>query len=130
MAGEVMVNYYGAGQVATMVRAGRLGALAVTGDKPLPYLPGVPGFKQLGIDLEAPTWYGLFASAGTPREIVQRLNRETVRITSNPQFAEKFQTSRGITPAGDISPEEFAAFVKKDRENFAERVKSIGLKTE
>jgi tripartite-type tricarboxylate transporter receptor subunit TctC len=131
LAGEVQVAYYGAGQAAGFVRSNRLKALAVSSDKRLPFLPGVPTLKEVGVDIRVPrTWYGMAAPVGTPKDIVQRLNAEVAKITANPQFIEKFMTTQGITPPGPFSPEEFAAFLRRDRENFQELMKTIGLKPE
>ena len=79
IAGEVMVNLYGAGLAVAPIKAGKLRALAVTGDRRSVLLPDVPSFKEAGIDLPIRTWYGLFAPAGTPRDIVQRRTRGRAR---------------------------------------------------
>ncbi len=130
IAGEVQVNLYGAGLAAAPIKAGKLRALAITGDKRSALLPEGPSFKEAGIDLPIRTWYGLFAPAATPREIVQRLNTEAVRAMAQPIFIDKFMTAVGISPPGPMTPEDFAAFLKRDREAFAELAKTIGLKPE
>jgi tripartite-type tricarboxylate transporter receptor subunit TctC len=127
VAGEVQVNLYAAGQAAALAKAGKLKVLAVTGDKPSPFLPGVPPFKEAGIDLPWRTWFGVFAPAGTPREVVQRLNAEINRTVASAQYVQKFLTTQGITPAPG-TPEDFSAFLKSDRELFARMMKVIGVK--
>ena len=117
IAGEVMVNLYGAGLAVAPIKAGKLRALAVTGDRRSVLLPDVPSFKEAGIDLPIRTWYGLFAPAGTPRDIVQRLNSETQRVMAQPGFVEKFLTAVGLSHPGAMTPEEFAAFLKRDRKS-------------
>jgi tripartite-type tricarboxylate transporter receptor subunit TctC len=125
--GEVQVNLYSAGQAAPLAKAGKLKLLAVTGDKPSPFVPGVPLFKDAGIDLPWRTWFGVFAPAGTPRDVVQRLNTEFNRATNTPQYVDKVLGSQGITPATG-SPEEFGVFLNEDRALFARMRSVIGVK--
>jgi tripartite-type tricarboxylate transporter receptor subunit TctC len=126
LAGEVQVNVYAAGAAVPLARAGKLRILAVTGDKPSPFTPGVPSFKEAGIDLPWRTWYGVFAPAGTPRDIVLRLNAEVNRISNSPDYVEKILHSQGVVPATG-TPEEFAAFLKEDRALFARMMGVIGV---
>ena len=130
VAGEVQVNLHGAGLVVPLVRSGKLRVLAITGDKRLAILPEAPSFKEAGMDLPVRTWYGLFGPAGLPKDVVQRLNVETVRISAQPAFIEKFLTAIGMSPPGNLSPEEFAAFLKRDRERFTELAKTLNLQKE
>jgi len=127
MAGEVQVNLYAAGQAAPLAKAGKLRILAVTGDKASPFVPGVPSFREAGIDLPWRTWDGVFAPAGTPREIVLRLNSEINRATNTPQYIDKVLWSQGVTPATG-TPDEFGAFLKDDRALFARMMSVIGVK--
>ena len=127
LSGEVQVNVYAAGQAAPLAKAGKLKVLAVTGDKASPFVPGVPSFKEAGIDLPWRTWYGVFAPAGTPRDIVLRLNAEVNRVVNTQQYIEKVLWSQGVAPATD-SPEEFTAFLKEDRALFARMMSVIGVK--
>ena len=126
LAGEVQVNIYAAGAAAPLARAGKIKILAVTGDKASPFVPGAPSFKEAGIDLPWRTWYGVFAPAATPREIVLRLNAEMNHAVNAP-FGEKALLSQGVVPATG-TPEEFAAFLNEDRALFARMMSVIGVR--
>src|SRR5262249_21797402 len=72
---------------------------------------GLPGY-------EASTWFGLFTTAGTPREIVLKINAEVRKILADPEFREKFLAPQMFEPMG-TSPEEFADFIKAQTEKWA-----------
>lgn len=91
------------------------------------FAPDYPSFKEAGIDLPWRTWYGVLAPAGTPAEIVHRLNAEFNKAIADPAVAERALLAQGITPAA-ATPEEFAAFLKADRELFAKMMAVIGVK--
>jgi len=133
VAGEVQVANFAVGQVAQYVRSVKIRALAQTGETRSRHLPDVPTFKEAGMEVALRNWFGLFAPAGIPRDIVQRLNAEVSRnLLNNPVLQEKFLTSQGLgaeAPVGE-SPEVFAAFLKADREYFATVIKATGIKFE
>jgi tripartite-type tricarboxylate transporter receptor subunit TctC len=79
---------------------------------------GVPGF-------EAGSWYGLLAPAATPRAIVERLNREVVRIVQLPDVRERFAAEAFEVPTD--TPEQFAAYIKADVVKWAKVVKGSGI---
>ena len=122
IAGEAQVTQNNPGAVLPMVKAGMLKALVLAGHKRSTILPGVPSFTEAGYDLDFPGWNGVFAPAGTPKPIVQRLNTEIAKLLADPKFVERFLTPLGIEPVVN-SPEEFAAFLKVDRETAAKVVK-------
>jgi len=111
------------------VNAGRLRALAVTTPRPSSIAPDVPTLAESGLPgYEATLWYGLFAPAGTSREIVGRLSGEVVAILGLADVRESLQ-QQGAEPAGN-SPEEFAAFVKSEIAKWAEVVKTSGARAD
>jgi tripartite-type tricarboxylate transporter receptor subunit TctC len=111
------------------VTAGRLRALAVTTPRPSSIAPDVPTLAEAGLPgYEATLWYGLFAPAGTSREIVGRLSGEVVAILALADVRESLQ-QQGAEPAGN-SPEEFAAFVKSEIAKWAEVVKTSGARAD
>jgi tripartite-type tricarboxylate transporter receptor subunit TctC len=90
-------------------------------------LPDVPTTKEAGFDsAEYPTWFGLFLPAKTPREIVDKLHRETIKALQEPKVRDKL-AGLGFDPMV-LTPSEFDAFVQKDITVNAELVKAIGLK--
>lgn len=114
---------------AGQVQAGKVRALAVLSDKRAVTLPEVPTAKEAGIEgFEVPIWYGILAPAGTPREIITRLNAELVKALAAPDTREKL-ASIGIEPMTD-TPEQFAAFIRSETERYAKVIKAAGIKGE
>lgn len=112
--------------VVPHIQAGKLKALAVTGTKRWSQLPDVPTLAELGVaGYETYNWFGILAPAATPRDIIARLNRELVAIMRDPAM-QAWMQSRGAEAASN-SPEEFAAYIKKDLEKWSRVVKEVGV---
>ena len=127
LSGTTPIGLIGLGNVVSHIRAGKMTALALTNNIRTPLLPDVPTFADLGYKgAPSRTWYGLFAPAGTPKAIVDKLNAEVTRVVNEPGFKEKFIIARGLVPALD-TPEEFAAEIKADRAVAREVVKQSGM---
>lgn len=129
VAGDVNVVTYAAGGALSLVRAGKLRALGYTGERRLRDLPDVPTFDEQGVKMGFKTWIGLFAPAGTPRDVIRKVNAETARANADPAFVQKFLEAVGIE-ANDLSrgsPEDFAAFIRRDRLAYEEAVKAAGI---
>src|ERR1041385_9045999 len=108
------------------VRSGAVRALAVTTEKRLPDLPGVPTIAELGYPgYEISSWQGVFAPAGTPKETVGRLNQEIVATLKTPEVEARIRRE-GAIPAGR-SPEAFSVRFKNEVAKWARVVKSAGL---
>jgi tripartite-type tricarboxylate transporter receptor subunit TctC len=122
LAGEAQVTQNNPGAALPMIKAGKLKPLILAGHRRSTILPGVPSFVEAGYDLDFPGWNGVFVPAGTPKEIVQRLNTEISKLLADPNFVERFLTPLGIEPVSN-SPEEFAAFLKTDRDTAAKVVR-------
>jgi tripartite-type tricarboxylate transporter receptor subunit TctC len=127
VAGEVHVLLNTPGLFAPHVKAGKLKALATIGPRRSPALPEAPSFSELGYDLDFRGWVGMFAPVGTPRDIVLRLNAEINRLVADPAFAGKYLAPASVEPRGG-TPEEFAAFLKTDRETAARLTKLADVK--
>ena len=122
-------NAYGINNILdgqVYVKQAKLRGLAVTGAKRSPAVPDVPTLLESGIQVEANLWAGMFAPAGTPRAIVNKLNGEIGRIMDTPQMKEWMQTNLGgeFTPN---TPEQFAAFLAKDAAGWQKIIKDIGV---
>jgi tripartite-type tricarboxylate transporter receptor subunit TctC len=126
LSGEVDVVFEGLGSASPQIRAGKIRALAVTSDKRSPAFPDVPTLKELGIPFESLSWYGLWAPAGTPPEIIQKMHAEVVKALHSPELMKVWE-SQGATPGGE-SPEQFAAFIKAEIQKWGEAVKKSGVK--
>ena len=111
------------------IQSGKLRALAVTGAKRWPQLPDVPTLAELGMPgYETYNWFGILAPAKTPAGIVARLNRELLAIMQDPAM-KAWMESRGAE-AVTSSPEEFAAYIKKDLAKWTRVVKEVGITAE
>jgi len=111
------------------IRAGKLRALAVTISQRSPALPDVPTLDESGLKgFNLGTWFGVLAPAGTPREIVARLNAEMVKIIASPEFRKRMDDI-GAEPVGN-TPEQMAAQIRDDTERFARLVKAAGVSIE
>jgi tripartite-type tricarboxylate transporter receptor subunit TctC len=111
------------------IRDGRLAALAVNMDKRSAALPDVPTLREAGFsDADYPIWFGLFAPAGTPRDVVERLHRETVNALQASKVREKL-AGLGVEPM-PLSAAQFAAHVEREVVLNAALVQKVGLKAE
>lgn len=109
-----------------MIKAGRVRALAVTSLKRSPVFPEVPTLDESGLKgYEVTSWFGLVAPAGTPRDVVLRLNQALNRTTSDPKVREQL-VGRGATVIQG-TPEEFFAFVKAEIDKWTPVVKRVGV---
>ena len=111
------------------VKAGRLRALAVTTVARSPAAPDIPTLDEQGYKgFEFSTWYAISAPAGTPADIVAKLNTEIVRIVRQPDLRDRL-AAEGSVVVGD-SPEEFTAFVKTEIARWGKVVKQAGIKAD
>src|SRR5687768_6273129 len=109
------------------VEAGRLRALAVTSAKRFASVPHLPTMAEAGVPgYEAVSWNGLSAPAGTPREIVGRIQAEVARIVQLPDIKERFFRD-GIEPVAS-TPEQFAAHIKAERAKWEKVIEAAGIK--
>ena len=110
------------------VKAGKLKVLALTGKTRHPKFPDVPTFAELGLVNYSPTaWIGLFAPAGTPKPIVDKLADAMQKAAAqNPALIEKWQSYGGELKA--MTPEAFAAFLKEDNALWGQAIAKTGVK--
>ncbi len=130
MAGEVQLTFGGIATSTAPLKSGRVKALAIGGPKRSALFPEVPTFAELGYpEVETHAWFGLFLPAGSPREAVNRIYQDTRKIIEEAEFRDKQLIGRGYDVVGS-SPEEFAAYIRKDSESRARAVKISGAKAE
>jgi tripartite-type tricarboxylate transporter receptor subunit TctC len=111
------------------VNAGKVKPIAVTGNARSPQLPGTPTFAELGFaDLVIYTWQGMAAPAGTPTELVEKLQRDLQMVKSNPELRERL-SRMGIEPF-NLSTAEFGPFVQAETKRWGDLVRRIGVKVE
>jgi tripartite-type tricarboxylate transporter receptor subunit TctC len=130
MAGEVQLTFSGIASSLAPLKSGRLKAIAIGGPQRSPIWPNLPTFTELGYpEVETHAWFGLFVPAGSPREAVSRIFQDTRKIVEDADFRQKQLVDKGYDPVGS-SPEEFAAYIRKDRESRGRAVKISGAKAE
>jgi tripartite-type tricarboxylate transporter receptor subunit TctC len=111
------------------VKAGKLRALAVLGNERFTATPDVPTAAEQGFPgIDAVVWFGLFAPAGTPRPIVQRVSRDVGEVLRLPE-ARALLLSQGADPAPS-TPEAFAAFLKSEIAKWGKVIKAAGIQAE
>ncbi len=128
MGGEADMMVLGLAQSIAQIKAGKVRVIAVLSEKRLPSLPEVPTARESGIEnCETTAWYGLLAPAGTPRNIINRLNAEWVRIAAMPDTIEKIHNA-GCEPISG-TPEQFSAFLKAETERWGRVIKEAKIKS-
>jgi tripartite-type tricarboxylate transporter receptor subunit TctC len=111
----------------SQIRAGKAVAVATTGSKRAALMPDVPTIAESGFaGYEALNWYGFLAPKGTPKEIIDRLSKEIVKALANPQVVSALHKT-GTEPKSS-SPEEFAAYIKREYDTWGKVVKEAGIK--
>ena len=129
MAGQITFLMDSVVSAQPHVRDGRVRALAVTGAKRSTSLPGVPTFTELGVPgMEFSNWFGVFAPAATPPDIVQRLNRELNAIVRSAEVIDRFEKA-GADAAGG-SPEQFAKTYRDEGESWKAVIQRAGIKAD
>lgn len=130
MAGEVQLTFAGIASSMAPLKAERVKALAIGGAQRSPLLPQVPTFTELGFpEVETHAWFGLFVPAGSPKEAVARIYQDTKKALDDPEFRQKQLIDRGYEVVGS-APDDFAAYIRKDRANRARAVKISGARAE
>jgi tripartite-type tricarboxylate transporter receptor subunit TctC len=111
--------------IVPQIKAGKVRAIAVSGSQRSPQLPDVPTFAEAGLPgVESYGWYGFFAPAGTPRELISKINDVTLKFMKSPEF-QKVLADTGSDYVGD-TPENFAAFIKAESAKWTRVAKETG----
>src|SRR6516225_621286 len=127
IAGRVQLMFESLNSIAPHARSGAVRALAVSGARRSPGFPDLPTIAEAGVPgYAAPTWSGIIAAAGLPREIVDRLNAAINRAIRSSVFRERFAII-GDEPAGG-TPEEFAEVIRTDSAKWGEVVRRSGAR--
>jgi tripartite-type tricarboxylate transporter receptor subunit TctC len=126
--GEVSALSTVAADIRSLVQSGRARLLAVAGEQRDPTLPEVPTFRELGVDLIANPWYGLFAPAGTPKAVLDKLD-DAARASITDPATNKRLVDMGLMPTG-WGADRLAAAMKADHERWGEVIRASGFKAE
>ena len=109
------------------IKSGKLRPIAVGTAQRLSQLPDVPTVAEMGFkDFETSQWYGILVPAGTPREIVKRLQEESLKALRSNAVTERFVNDSAVGGGGP--PEEFAAFIAQQQKIWKEIVKRAGIR--
>jgi tripartite-type tricarboxylate transporter receptor subunit TctC len=129
IAGNVDMNFDSIPAVVQHVKSGKLRAIGVTSKRRASGLPDVPAIAESGYpDYDLTSWWGIFAPAGTPPDVVARIHRDTVAALQNAEVKERF-AALSVDPGGGSS-REFAAYVAEEIAKYDALVKRLGIKAE
>lgn len=129
LAGTIQMTFDNIPAALPHIKAGKLRPLGVTSATRAAQLPDVPTIAEAGLPgYEMTGWFGLLAPAGTPREVIIRLNAETVKALGTPELRERFATL-GFGPLGG-TPEAFAAYIRSEADRLGQVIRAAGVKAQ
>jgi tripartite-type tricarboxylate transporter receptor subunit TctC len=129
IAGNVQAAFFVPGNVQQYVKEGRLKLIASSGAKRFASTPNIPTLIESGYpDLVATSWIGLLAAGGTPKNIIDRYNREIVKIVTSQEIRDKLQAMEFEVVA--TTPDQFAAWIRSEIPRWGKVIKSTGAKAE
>jgi tripartite-type tricarboxylate transporter receptor subunit TctC len=127
LAGRTQASSAGLPALLPHIKTGKLRAIAVGTTQRLAQLPDVPTVAEMGFkDFETSQWYGILAPAGTPREVVKRLQEESLKALKSNSVTERFAGDGAVGGGGP--PEEFAAFIAREQRIWSDIVKRANIK--
>ena len=127
--GQIQMDFDTTSSAMAFIKGGKVKALAVMSPQRSPELPDVPTLAEAGLPgVEMSTWYGLFVTAGTPKDVVNRLYAETIKVLQLPDVQKRLVALGG--EPGKATPEQFAALVKSDYDRFGRLIKDANVKIE
>jgi tripartite-type tricarboxylate transporter receptor subunit TctC len=129
LGGQVVMNFDTVASTIAYIKSGRMRPLAMTTAKRDPLLPNAPTVRESGYkDFEVTNWYGLAAPAGTPREIVTKLNTEIIRILQLPDVVAKLDDL--AVRRETMTPERYTDFVRAEIDKYRNLAKKTGVRME
>jgi len=127
LSGQVTLSFVSVPVALAQVKAGRLKALGVTSDKPLPWWSEMPALASQGLPgFNVSAWFGMSAPAGTPEAIINRLNSELMAVMALPSVREKLQ-GQGMEILGG-TPAQFVDYIRAETERWGRIVRASGAK--
>ena len=130
LAGEVQITLGSVAVAAGHIEAKKLKALAIGRQSRLPSHPEIPTLREAGFpDVEPLSWFGLFAPAGTPPAIVEKIQKAVAETLKEPEFKARFIDRAGHTGVGS-TPAAFAAFIQKDLASKQKLIAAAGIEAE
>jgi tripartite-type tricarboxylate transporter receptor subunit TctC len=127
MSGSTPIGLFGEGNVVGNIRAGQMTPLVMMNNIRSPNFPNVPLLTEVGYNgPPSRSWYGIFAPAGTPKPIIDKVSKDIGEVVGRPEFRERHLTARSLVPAAN-TPEQFAADIKRERPIAEKVVKDAGF---
>jgi tripartite-type tricarboxylate transporter receptor subunit TctC len=124
IAGHIPMTFATVGQALQQYRNKQVKPLGISSEKRYASVPEIPTFKEQGIDVVTTEWYGLLAPAGTPPDIVKKLNAEIRRIVALPGLGDRLTAIELVSS----SPEELDGFIRSEMDRWAPLIDQLGLK--
>jgi len=125
--GHVSLMFAALSIVKGSVGAGKLRMIGVGSDRRSSEFPDVPTISESGVPgFEAKSWFGLVAPAGTPPEIIKKINEDVTKVISDPAFARQYLAAQGLVPITG-TPEEFASFIQAETKRWGKVVKDANI---
>jgi tripartite-type tricarboxylate transporter receptor subunit TctC len=127
--GQIPSGILGAAPLIPHLQARRIRAIAVTTAKRTAVLPEVPTLAEVGVKgFTSSQWFGLLAPAGTPREIIEKINADLQKVLASPDVKEKLATQGGETYGS--TAETFGRFMKEEHDTYAKIIAQAGIKVD
>jgi len=127
MSGSTPIGLFGEGNVIGNIQGGQMTPLVMLNNIRSPNFPKVPLLTEVGYNgPPSRSWYGIFAPAGTPRPVVDRVSKDIGEIINKPEFRDRHLTARSLVPAAN-TPEQFAEDMKRERVVAEKVVKDAGF---
>jgi tripartite-type tricarboxylate transporter receptor subunit TctC len=129
IAGDTQVMFATSPTVTGFIKAGRMRPLVVSMRKASPSIPGIPGSQEAGVPFESTFWFGLYAPAGTPIEVVRRLHAAAAKGLAKPEIRERI-AQQGMDASPSASPEAFAAEIAAEVPSIEAAIRASGAKVD
>ncbi|MSQ51152.1 MAG: tripartite tricarboxylate transporter substrate binding protein [Betaproteobacteria bacterium] len=126
LTGEAQASYIAPGAAMPHIKSGKIRAIATTGARRSPFLPEIPSMEEEGVNAALDSYMGIFAPSKTPQPILDRLHAEFVKALSTQKLQDFLRTN--LVVPGGTTPAEFAAFLRRPKEDAARAFKTLGLK--
>ena len=127
LGGQIDVGFNSIGTALPQIKAGKIRPIALVGSARSKALPDVPIFPELGVPkLNGGAWFGIFAPAGTPKPVVEKISADINSFLRTPEM-EKWLRDQGLEPTG-MTPDQFTAFIKSDLAKWRQLIGELGIK--
>ncbi len=129
LGGQITASFNSIGTALPQIKAGKVRGLALVGSTRSAALPDIPTFPELGIpQLNGGAWFGIFAPAGTPKSIVERVSADINGFLAEPEM-QKWLRDQGLEPTG-MTPDRFSQFIRADLVKWRRMIGEVGIKAE